>query len=145
MSADVNIYDHEGFLELFDNIYHWGLKRGITFENGATGISQLKKLKEELDELADGLQTGEVPKIRDSIGDMIVVLQQIARLEGIPIQTCLEDAWEDIKDRTGVMRHGVFVKGADIELVGMEAVEKSENAEQLRGLIELARDLRGVK
>lgn len=138
-----NIYDSEGFLELFDNIYRWGIDREITFENGATGISQLKKLREEFDELEEGLVTGEVPKIRDSIGDMIVVLQQIARLEGIPIQTCLEDAWEDIKDRTGVMRHGVFVKQADIELIGEEVLNASKNAEDLRGLIAFAKDNMG--
>ena len=138
-----NIYDPAGFLELFDNIYQWGLKRGITVENGATGISQLKKLREEFDELEEGLVTGEVPKIADSIGDLIVVLQQIARLEGIPLQRCVEAAWEDIKDRKGQMRHGVFVKQDDIELIGEDVLNASKNAEDLRGLIAFAKDNMG--
>lgn len=135
-----NIYNRDGFIELFNYIYLWGIDRGITVENGASGLSQIKKLREELDELEEGLQTGDIPKIRDSIGDLIVVLQQIARLENLSIQVCLEDAWEDIKDRKGQMKHGVFVKQVDIDLIGLDVLEATKSAEEIRYLIDVARN-----
>lgn len=131
MNAGDNVRNMTEFTHLVDNIFMWGKQRGITVENGATGLSQIKKLQEELDELREGLETREVPAIQDAIGDMFVVLQQIARLEGIPMYYCLAAAWDDIKDRQGQMRFGIFFKQADIDLVGYEGFRKAESAEQL--------------
>lgn len=103
-------------VQTIDDIYLWGLERGITTENGATPGSQMRKLQEELDELQEGINKGDLDKVRDSIGDMYVVLQQVARLSGLTMYECLEAAWNDIKDRKGQMMHGVFVKQADIDL-----------------------------
>ncbi len=140
MDISDNIYNGPQFNKLLENKFQWGIDRGITVENGASGLSQIKKLREELDELEEGLQTGDIPKIRDSIGDLIVVLQQIARLENLPIQTCLEDAWEDIKDRKGQMKHGVFVKQVDIDFIGLDVLEATKSAEEIRYLIDVARN-----
>lgn len=129
-----------GLESLLGGIYQWGVDRGITVENGASARAQLKKLKEEFDELTEGIDKNDLPLIRDSIGDMYVVLQQIARLSNLTMQECLQAAWEDIKDRKGQMRHGVFVKQADIDLIGQEALNGAQSAEELRSLIELAKD-----
>ena len=44
---------------------------------------------------------------------MLVVLINIAERNGLTIEECLEKAWDDIKDRKGVMVDGVFVKEGD--------------------------------
>lgn len=138
---EANLSAANVIIGLMDNIFQWGIDRKITLANGATPLSQLKKLKEELDELEQGLLTEEVLLIRDSIGDMYVVLQQIARLSGISMESCLRAAYDDIKDRTGQMKHGVFVKQADIDLIGEEAMQGSKDADDLRSLIALAKDM----
>ena len=50
----------------------------------------------------------------DDIGDMMVVLINIAERNGLSISECLAQAWDDIKDRKGKMVDGVFVKEADL-------------------------------
>ena len=50
---------------------------------------------------------------KDGIGDAIVVLTILAAQLGIHVEDCIEAAWQEIKDRKGVMRDGVFVKEGD--------------------------------
>jgi len=41
-------------------------------------------------------------------------LINIAELNNLTIEQCLEKAWDDIKDRKGKMIDGVFVKESDL-------------------------------
>ena len=45
--------------------------------------------------------------------NLIVVLINIAERNNLSIQECLQQAWDDIKDRKGRMVDGVFVKEGD--------------------------------
>ena len=45
---------------------------------------------------------------------MLVVLINIAERNGHCLEDCLEVAWEDIKDRKGMMVDGVFIKEDDL-------------------------------
>jgi NTP pyrophosphatase (non-canonical NTP hydrolase) len=51
--------------------------------------------------------------IRDDIGDMIVVLINIAERNNVSLTECLDQAWNDIKDRKGKMVDGIFIKEGD--------------------------------
>lgn len=106
--------DSVNFITLFDKIFSWGLDRNITADGGATALSQMKKLKEEVQELEDALIEGSQEKIKDSFGDILVVLIQQSRLSGIPLEDSLQSAYDEIKDRKGKMIKGVFVKEADL-------------------------------
>jgi len=75
---------------------------------GATDKDQFAKLIQEAGELSDNICKGN--DIRDDIGDMMVVLINIAERNGITISECLKTAYNDIKDRKGMMVDGVFVK-----------------------------------
>ena len=67
------------------------------------------ELNNQLQEFVDA----ETPEeAQDAIGDMFVMLIQIARLRGIYLSDALESAWNEIKDRKGTMIDGVFVKEA---------------------------------
>ena len=78
---------------------------------GSTDKDQTLKLLQELGELSDSVCKGK--DIRDDIGDMLVVMINIAERNGISLTDCLETAWHDIKDRKGKMVDGIFVKEGD--------------------------------
>lgn len=90
-------------------IADWHMARNLI--DGATDQAQFVKLIEEAGELAGNIARGR--DVRDDIGDMIVVLINIAERNGHTIEDCLAVAWDDIKDRRGKMIDGVFVKESD--------------------------------
>lgn len=93
-------------LELVDSVVQWHRDRNLIA--GTSDDKQFLKLLEEVGELAGNLARGK--DIKDDIGDILVVLVNIATRNGHTLQECLEVAWEDIKDRKGKMVAGVFIK-----------------------------------
>jgi len=91
---------------LIGKILQWHKDRNLI--DGATDLSQLFKLREEVDELEQSILNGSSPI--DDIGDIIVVLVNIAERNGLALDECLEHAYNDIKDRKGRMVDGIFVK-----------------------------------
>ena len=69
------------------------------------------KLLQEVGELSDSLCKGK--RLRDDVGDIMVVLINILVRNGVTIDECLEIAYNDIKDRKGKMVDGVFIKEGD--------------------------------
>jgi len=78
---------------------------------GSDDKTQFAKLIQEAGELSDNICKGK--DVRDDIGDMLVVLINIAERNGLTLTECLEVAYNDIKDRKGRMVDGVFVKEGD--------------------------------
>jgi len=97
-------------LRLIDQIKQWHVDRNLI--DGATDKDQLAKLIQEMGELSDNICKGK--DVADDIGDMIVVLINIAVRHDLSIGDCLEQAYNDIKDRKGRMVDGVFVKEGDL-------------------------------
>ena len=95
-------------LDIFDNIRYWANSRGLYFQGD--GKTQYIKLLEEAGELAQALLKEDKPEIKDAIGDMVVVLTNLAELEGFTIEECIESAYGEISKRTGKMINGTFVK-----------------------------------
>ena len=52
--------------------------------------------------------------VADDIGDIMVVLINIAERNGLSLEHCLDVAYHDIKDRKGRMVDGIFVKEGDL-------------------------------
>ena len=92
--------------ELIDKIRQWHHDRNLI--NGSTDKAQLMKLHEEVGELAESIHNA--TDIRDDVGDIMVVLVNMVTRNGLTIEDCLEQAYNDIKDRTGKRGDGVFVK-----------------------------------
>ena len=65
---------------------------------------------EEAGELASALLTKDAYEIKDAIGDIVVVLTNLAALEGMQIENCIDAAYDEIANRTGTMLNGTFVK-----------------------------------
>lgn len=96
--------------ELVTKIAQWHRDRNLI--DGSTDKDQYMKLIQEAGELSDSICKGR--DIKDDIGDMMVVLINIATRNKLTIAECLEVAYNDIKDRKGKMIDGVFVKEADL-------------------------------
>jgi len=95
----------------FDLIREWAINRGIYQEGNSH--TQYVKLMEEAGELAKALLKKDDLEIIDAIGDMVVVLTNLAAIEGLQIEGCIDTAYDVIKKRTGKMINGTFVKDAD--------------------------------
>ena len=97
--------------ERFDLIRNWALVRGIY--DGGNSHTQYVKLMEEAGELAKALLQNDKEEIQDAVGDMVVVLTNLAELEGMSIEDCIDSAYTEISARTGKMINGTFVKDAN--------------------------------
>ena len=65
---------------------------------------------EEAGETGRAILKQDYPEIKDGIGDMVVVLTNLAELCGFTIEECVESAYDVISKRTGKMNNGTFVK-----------------------------------
>jgi NTP pyrophosphatase (non-canonical NTP hydrolase) len=93
---------------VYDLIRQWADERGI-YRNGDTK-TQYVKLLEESGELARAILKNDKPEFIDAIGDMVVVLTNLAALEGLKIEDCVTSAYDVIKSRQGSMVNGTFQK-----------------------------------
>ena len=75
---------------------------------GSTDAAQHTKLVEEVKELETNILLSQ--PVADDIGDILVVLINIATRNNLSLSQCLQVAYDDIKDRKGKMVDGVFVK-----------------------------------
>jgi len=94
--------------ERFDLIRDWAATRGLYDEGDSH--TQYVKLQEECGELAKALLQDDKPEIVDAIGDIVVVLTNLAHLQGYDIEYCIDEAYKVIATRTGKMINGTFVK-----------------------------------
>jgi NTP pyrophosphatase (non-canonical NTP hydrolase) len=102
--------ENELMLSWVERIKQWHRDRNLI--DGSDDKSQFCKLSEEMGELASNICKGK--DIRDDIGDIMVVLINIAERNNLSLTECLEVAYNDIKDRKGRMIDGVFVKESDL-------------------------------
>jgi NTP pyrophosphatase (non-canonical NTP hydrolase) len=92
----------------FDDIRQWAKDKGIYKSGDAR--TQFVKLMEEAGELAQAILKNDEPEVIDAIGDMVVVLTNLAELRGYSIEKCIDSAYDVIKSRQGKMVNGTFVK-----------------------------------
>ena len=95
-------------LKMFEDIRNWARERGL-YEKGDSK-TQYIKLQEEAGELAKALLNKDRAEIIDAIGDMVVVLTNLAHIKGVHIETCIKTAYSVISKRKGKMINGTFVK-----------------------------------
>ena len=88
----------------------WSRARNLI--NGSTSKDQFCKLIQETGELSDNICKGK--DVKDDIGDCLVVLNNIALQNETTLAECLELAYNDIKNRKGETREGVFIKESDL-------------------------------
>jgi len=94
--------------ELFNCIREWAKERGL-YDKGDPK-TQYIKLMEETGEIGRAILKNDTEQIIDGIGDAVVVLTNLAELVGVPIEECIQEAYNVISKRKGKMINGTFVK-----------------------------------
>ena len=107
---------------LFDCIRDWAKERGL-YDKGDPR-TQYIKLMEETGEIGRALLKEDTNEIVDGIGDAVVVLTNLAELVGVPIEECIQAAYDVISKRTGKMVNGTFVKDQPMTSYGRENITK---------------------
>ncbi len=107
-NQDHNPPEQVNLTNYFPLIRDWAKDRGI-YDKG-NSHTQYVKLMEEAGELAEALLKNDRYEVKDAIGDMVVVLTNLAVLEGMQIENCIESAYNEIANRKGKMENGTFVK-----------------------------------
>ena len=73
----------------------------------------MAKTEEEIAELRKAIEERDVEEITDAIGDIFVTLVMQTQAWGLDMETCVEQAYKTISQRTGSMVDGKFVKDGD--------------------------------
>lgn len=94
--------------DIFPLIRQWADERGI-YDKGDEK-TQYVKLMEEAGELAQAILKQNREEAIDAVGDMVVVLTNLAVFIGADIEDCITSAYNEIKNRKGKMDNGTFVK-----------------------------------
>jgi NTP pyrophosphatase (non-canonical NTP hydrolase) len=89
-------------------VIEWANERGLIKEENAT--KQFIKLTEEVGELASALLKDDPYETIDAIGDINIVLIILCEQLGLNMTDCLNSAYEEIKNRKGVLKNGTFIK-----------------------------------
>ena len=93
---------------IFPAIRSWAHERGLYAKGDVK--TQYVKLQEEAGEVARAIIKNDMPELKDGIGDMVVVLTNLAHLAGLEIEDCIQSAYDVISKRKGSMINGSFVK-----------------------------------
>uniref|UniRef100_UPI00406C2EE2 MazG-like family protein n=1 Tax=Sporosarcina sp. FSL K6-1522 TaxID=2921554 RepID=UPI00406C2EE2 len=97
--------------KLVERVEQWSIDKGL---DKAESSKQYLKVGEESGEVAAALARNDKDALRDGIGDVVVTLIILAQQNGMTLEECLQQAYDEIKGRTGQMVDGVFVKSEDL-------------------------------
>ena len=92
----------------FDLIRAWAMERGLYAKGDIK--TQTLKLMEEAGEICKATLKEDHDEVIDGIGDCVVVLTNLAYLNGVTIEDCIDAAYDVISKRTGKMVNGTFKK-----------------------------------
>lgn len=95
-------------MDKFELIRQWARERDLYFLGD--NKTQLIKLMEEVGELSSATLKSNQEDIKDAIGDIVVVLTNLAELNNMHIEDCIDSAYEVIKNRKGKTINGTFIK-----------------------------------
>lgn len=97
------------YAEIEMKVIQWSEARKII--PNSTAFAQSMKAVEEINELVDALRDNNKLEAVDAIGDTVVCLINVCALLDVNLTDCLAHAYEEIKDRKGLMNaEGIFVK-----------------------------------
>ncbi len=89
-------------------VLEWAEPKGLL--NPQIAPQQFMKLVEEVGELSNAILKNDKVEMIDALGDIQVVLIILAEQLGFDLDTCLECAYNEIKNRKGVTKNGTFIK-----------------------------------
>ncbi|ACZ64041.1 MazG-like pyrophosphatase [Enterococcus phage phiFL3A] len=97
--------------ELVKLVEEWAKEKHL---DKAEPEKQMLKVIDEVGEVGAALARNNKNDLRDGIGDVVVTLVILAMQNDMDLYECLNQAYNEIKDRKGKNVNGVFVKEADL-------------------------------
>lgn len=97
--------------ELVKLVEEWAKEKRL---DKANSEKQMLKVIEEVGEVGAALARDNQDDLRDGIGDVVVTLVILAIQNDMDLYQCLNQAYNEIKDRKGKNVNGVFVKESDL-------------------------------
>lgn len=95
-------------LSRFKKVRNWAEQRDL-YKKGDSK-TQFVKLIEEVGETGRAILKNDELEIKDGLGDVFVVLVNLAHLCGYTLEDCIDESLTQIESRTGKMENGTFVK-----------------------------------
>lgn len=92
--------------ELITKVQQWSVDRGL---DKADSKKQMLKLYEEFGELASGLAKGNKEVVKDSIGDVVVVLIILAQQQGVKLISGFELSHENISKENVMLEASEYI------------------------------------
>ena len=89
-------------------VLEWAEPKGLL--NPQIAPQRFMKLVEEVGELSNAILNRNEVEMIDALGDIQVVLIILAEQLGFDLDTCLECAYDEIKNRKGKTINGSFIK-----------------------------------
>jgi NTP pyrophosphatase (non-canonical NTP hydrolase) len=100
--------DFSNLTDLNELILKWGKEKGIL--PNPEPMCQLEKTEEEVAELRKAIEEHDIDEVKDALGDIYVTLTMQAEAWGFTMEECVQAAYDVIKNRTGKMVNGKFIK-----------------------------------
>jgi NTP pyrophosphatase (non-canonical NTP hydrolase) len=94
--------------QLESAVIQWANDKGLL--DASNDKAQFMKVSEELGELASAILKGDDDAELDAFGDVMVTLIILSTQRGVSLKGCLNEAYNVIKNRTGKMQGGTFIK-----------------------------------
>jgi NTP pyrophosphatase (non-canonical NTP hydrolase) len=108
----------EDHLTEFDKVRKWARSRNLTSEGDAK--TQTLKICEELGELARSILKKDGKELCDAIGDTLVTIVVLADILDLRAEDCWLEAIDIIKERSGKMINGTFIKSEDLQQLTLD-------------------------
>lgn len=107
------------FEELIKKVQDWGQEKGITDPENVDKqflkfVEEVFEFKTEIDLYSLSKQGFDLEHVKLEFGDVLVTLCILAKQLDIDPTTCLEMAYEKIKNRKGKTIGGTFIKEEDL-------------------------------
>lgn len=102
------IYKLVSEFDMKKKVLEWAEPKGLL--NPQIAPQQFMKLVEEVGELSNAILKDDKAEQIDALGDIQVVLIILAEQLGFDLDTCLECAYNEIKNRKGKTINGSFIK-----------------------------------
>lgn len=99
-----------------NKVIRWARDKGIVLNYNSERLAasqrlkQFGKMREEVEELGEELESGDVDKARMELGDVLITCVIQAELLGTDITECMQMAYDKIAKRKGTTVDGVFIK-----------------------------------
>ena len=94
--------------QLEQAVIQWANDKGLL--DASNDKAQFMKVSEELGELASAILKQDQDAEFDAFGDVMVTLIILATQRGASLKGCLNEAYNVIKNRTGKLQGGTFIK-----------------------------------